>query len=303
MKALAPAVGVPFAWSTTRVGDYAQLFRLRVAGMVLFTVFLGGWLAAVGPLPVNLLAHALVGTALVTAAASALNQWQESDSDARMARTANRPLPTGRLTSNEVLVLGIALAVTGLIYQWLTLPPVAVAVTAFTLISYVALYTPAKKRTTLNTLIGAVPGAMPPVIGWTAVRGQLDLEAVILFLILFIWQVPHFLAIAWMYRDQYAAAGYKMLTIDDESGASTARQMLLYFAALVPVTLMAATVFGAGRGYAIGAIVLAIYWLRSMIVFRRQPDVTTARHVLRASIVYLPALLALLVMTKQSMNF
>jgi protoheme IX farnesyltransferase len=155
----------------------------------------------------------------------------------------------------------------------------------------------------LNTLIGAVPGAMPPVIGWTAVRGQLDIEAVFLFLILFIWQVPHFLAIAWMYREQYAAAGYKMLTIDDETGVSTGRQMLLYFAALVPVTLMAANVFGAGRGYAIGAIVLAIYWLRSMILFRRQPDESNARHVLRASIVYLPALLALLVMTKQSMNF
>src|SRR5262245_11213891 len=222
-------VAMPLAVASPRVADYVQLIRPRVASMVVLTVFLGGWLASIDQVLTPTLLHALISTMLVTASASILNQWIERDTDARMPRTADRPLPAGRMVPAEVLTIGVGLGVIGLLYQWLTLPPVTFIVTAFTLFSYIALYTPAKKATTLNTLIGAVPGAMPPVIGWTAVRGQFDLGAATLFLILFIWQVPHFLAIAWMYRDQYAAAGYRMLTADDETGAMTSRQMVIYW--------------------------------------------------------------------------
>ena len=300
MKVAAPAMfESSLVFSPARLADYVQLCRPRIAAMVLITVFLGGYLAAVDKVPTRLLLDAMVGTALVTAAASALNQWLERVSDARMARTAGRPLPSGRLMPAEVLAVGCVLAIGGLTYQWLTLPPIVMATTAFTLGSYLGVYTPAKQRTSLNTLIGAVPGAMPPVIGWTAVRGQIDAGAATLFLILFVWQVPHFLAIAWMYRDEYASAGHKMLTTEDKTGATTARQMLIYLAALVPVSLLAASVFSVGIAYTIGALALAAYWLRPVLAFRAKPDVANARAVLRASIVYLPVLLILLAVSKQ----
>jgi heme o synthase len=172
--------------------------------------------------------------------------------------------------------------------------PLAVLITGFTLVSYVLIYTPLKRHSTLNTLIGAVPGALPPVIGWTAVTGTLDREAVALFLILFLWQVPHFLAIAWMYREDYGRAGLQMLPVVDPDGAMTARQMASYCLTLLPVSLMPALFQQAGWFYALGALVLGLFFTHAALAFWRERSRTTARRVLHASLVYLPALLALL---------
>jgi protoheme IX farnesyltransferase len=295
-------VAVPISRAQSRVAEYVQLARPRVAVMVLVTVLLGGWLAAVGSAPTERLLNAVLSTALVTVSASALNQYLERDSDARMRRTMNRPLPAGRLAPAEVLAFGALIGGIGIAYQILTLPPAAVAATVFTLVSYVAVYTPSKTRTNLNTLIGAVPGAMPPVIGWTAVRGQIDAGALALFLVLFFWQVPHFLAIAWMYRDEYRRAGHKMLPVDDATGAITSRQMLIYLTALLPASLLAGQAIGGGWIVVVSAFALAAYYLMPVLAFCRQPGYAPAKAILRASIVYLPALLGMFLAAKQLPN-
>jgi heme o synthase len=293
--ALEPAVAVPLA----RTADYLALVRPRMAVMILLTVLIGGLLAGDSLIPSAALLHAVCATGLVTAAASVLNQWLERDADARMNRTENRPLPAGRLSSLEVVTLGVVLLVCGLAYMLLAVPhALAAAVTAFTFASYVGIYTPAKRLTTLNTLIGAVPGALPPVIGWTAVTGRLDVGALALFLIVFVWQVPHFLAIAWMYRDDYARAGLKMLTVGDRKAERTAQQMLLYGLALVPVSLAPANLGVAGPAYALGASVLGAYFLWPIARFQGDRSVPAARRVLKASLVYLPGVLGLLLLSK-----
>jgi protoheme IX farnesyltransferase len=267
--------------------------------MVLVTVLLGGLLAGESLVPSATLLHAVFATGLVTAAASILNQWLERDSDAQMQRTANRPLPAGRLGGREVFLLGITAAVGGMAYMLLAVPHwLAAGVTAFTFASYLGLYTPLKRITTLNTLVGAVPGALPPVIGWVAVRGRLDSGALLLFLILFVWQVPHFLAIAWMYRDDYARAGLKMLSVGDRKAARTAHQMLLYGLALVPVSLAPAQIGMGGPVYAIGAAVLGCYFLWPIARFQGDRSTPAARRVLRASLVYLPGVYGLLLIAK-----
>lgn len=276
--------------------DFVELTKPRIAVMVLFTVAVGALLAHRGaPEPVQLL-HTLLGTALVACGASALNQFLERRSDAHMRRTENRPLPAGRLSPLEVFVFGLALGAAGLIYLALSLRhPLAAGVAGVTFLSYVFVYTPLKRRTTLNTLVGAVPGALPPVIGWTAATGRLDAAAIGLFLIVFLWQVPHFLAIAWIYRDDYNRAGLKMLPGADATGGLTARQMVLYCAALIPVSLVPVWCGQAGWIYAAGAALLGAGFLWTACGFLRDRSLAQARRVLRASLVYLPALLALLV--------
>jgi protoheme IX farnesyltransferase len=279
--------------------DFLELTKPRIGVMVLFTVAAGALLAARMPFDVMQLVHALIGTALVAAGASALNQWLERGSDALMRRTENRPLPAGRLSSAEVLVFGSALSAGGLAYMAVLMAqPLAAAVTAVTLLSYVFVYTPLKRKTTLNTLVGAVPGALPPVIGWTALTGTLDSLAVVLFLIVFLWQVPHFLAIAWMYREDYARAGLKMLPAIDTDGAATARQMLLYSLALIPVSLLPVWLHDAGAMYGFGALGLGVFFLRAAWGFALVPSQAKARKVLHASLVYLPSVLALLLVER-----
>jgi protoheme IX farnesyltransferase len=275
--------------------DFVELTKPRIGVMVLFTVAAGALLAQRAPLDLVQLMHALIGTALVAAGASALNQWLERGSDALMRRTENRPLPAGRLSPAEALVFGCVLSGAGLLYMAVLMAhPLAAAVTAVTLLSYVFIYTPLKRKTTLNTLIGAVPGALPPVIGWTALTGTLDAPAVVLFLIVFIWQVPHFLAIAWMYREDYARAGLKMLPGIDSEGSATSRQMLLYSFALIPVSLLPVWLHQAGAMYGFGALGLGIFFLRACWGFALEPSQAKARKVLYASLVYLPSVLALL---------
>jgi protoheme IX farnesyltransferase len=278
-----------------RFADYLDLIRLRVSVLVLFTVATGAFLAAGSSLDPMLLIHVVLGTGLVAAGASALNQLLERHTDALMTRTENRPLPAGRLSATEVLIVGIVLAASGLIYLGVALrQPVCVGVAAFTFLSYVFVYTPLKRKTPLNTLVGAVPGALPPVIGWTAVRGSIDREALVLFLIVFLWQVPHFLAIAWIYRDQYARAGLCMLPVVDTDGTQTARQMVRYALVLIPVSLMPTALGGAGWLYGIAAVLLGVGFLHSCLAFGRAASVTQARRVLRASLLYLPVLLIML---------
>jgi protoheme IX farnesyltransferase len=295
MKALSPALAMPASASRSRMADYAELAKLKVGVLVLFTVAAGAWLAARGMPQPALLFHVLLGTGFVVAGASALNQLLERRTDALMARTADRPLPAGRLQPLEVAVFGLVLGMGGVVYLALAAPqPTAAIVAALAFVSYVFVYTPLKRVTTLNTLVGAAPGALPPVIGWTAVTGTVDLPAGVLFLTVYLWQVPHFLAIAWIYRDDYARAKLLMLPVIDVRGAMTARQMVAYCIALIPVTLLPALWGLAGPVYVLGALVLGLGFLRYALGFRSAADDDHARRVLRASLVYLPALLVLL---------
>jgi protoheme IX farnesyltransferase len=283
--------------SLSRLTDYIALTKPRIAMLVLFTVAAGAIFASGRATDLLVVIHAVVGTALVAGGASALNQLIEKDNDARMQRTANRPLPAGRMQPLEVLLFGSALAIGGLIYLVLTLnKPYAALVAAITLLCYVAVYTPLKARTPLNTLIGAVPGALPPVIGWSAVRGTVDQEAVALFLILFLWQVPHFLAIAWIYRDEYARAGLCMLPCVDPQGRETSRHMITWCLVLIPASLLPVLLGAAGVVYFIGAVVAGFGFLVPAIAFWRTRTLSGARRVLRASLLYLPGLFALLLL-------
>ena len=280
-----------------RAADYLALTKPRVAVLVLFTVAAGALLA--GGLHVDglVLFHVLFGTTLVAAGASTLNQWIERLSDAHMRRTENRPLPAGRLQPAEVLAFGALLAAGGVAYLALTLSHWAAAATAAaTFALYVGVYTPLKSRTTLNTLVGAVPGALPPLIGWAAVRGGLTWDALPLFLIVFLWQVPHFLAIAWIYRDEYARAGLRMQPVYDPTGRGAGRRMVSYCLVLLPASLAPLWLGTAGPLYAVGAALLGVGFLAASAGFLRAPSTRAARRVLRASLLYLPGVFALLLL-------
>ena len=293
MKTETCVLPAPRQW----VADLSAIVKPRISVLVLFTVAIGALLAERGTPDLTQLAHTLIGVALVAASSSALNQLIERHSDALMRRTETRPLPSGRMSPAEVLFLGLALAVLGLGYMACTLrQPLAVWLTALTLVSYVLLYTPLKRHTTLNTLIGAVPGAMPPLIGWTSVTGRLDREAIALFLILFVWQVPHFLAFAWIYRADYGRAGLRMLPVVDRDGGRTARQMFAYAVTLGLVSLWPMMLGQAGVFYGIGAALLGCYFVKSTWSFGREKSDASARRVLHASLIYLPAIYALLLM-------
>jgi protoheme IX farnesyltransferase len=282
------------------VADYVALTKPRVAVLVLFTVAAGVVLAAGGSPDPLVLLHTVLGTALVAAGASALNQLLEKNSDALMRRTENRPLPAGRLTPLEVWLFGAGLGVVGVAYLVATLrQPCAPLVAAFTFFAYVGLYTPLKSRTVLNTLVGAVPGALPPVIGWTAVRGTFGPEAWALFAILFLWQVPHFLAIAWIYRADYARAGLRMLPVLDPTGTLTGRNMVIYCLALILASIAPVLQGMAGPVYLAGAGTLGVAFLACAVGFARSPSDgrdAWARRVLRMSLLYLPGLLLLLLL-------
>lgn len=279
-----------------RFADYVELTRPKIGAMALFTVAVGYALAAGRDFRMLTLLHTMLGTALVAAGASALNQWLERKSDARMRRTANRPLPSGRLHAVEALAAGALLGVVGVAYLAYTLPdPAAAFVAALTLLTYVFVYTPLKPVTTWNTVVGAFPGALPPVIGWCAARGALSWEAAPLFLILFVWQLPHFFAIAWLYRDDYAAGGLRMIPIDDPDGKFTGRAMIGTCLLLLPVTMVPALVGQAGPRFLTGAIFLSVLFLNCAIEFRKAPTRMNAKYVLRSSLVYLGGLMLLLI--------
>lgn len=287
----------PVVLTRSRLLDYVILTKPRIAALVLFTVAAGVLLAAGGSVSLALLVHTVLGTALVASGASALNQLLERHRDAHMHRTENRPLPAGRLTPMEVLIFGLVLGIGGTLYLALALPhPCAAILAALSFLCYVGIYTPLKPYTSLNTLIGAVPGALPPVIGWAAVSGEISPGAVILFSILFLWQVPHFLAIAWIYRTEYARAGMCMLPVLDPQGRLTGLQMIAFCLALIPASLGPAGLGSAGLLYLVGAVLLSLYYLAGAVSFWRGRGLRQARQMLRISLFYLPALLLLLLL-------
>ena len=247
-----------------------------------------------GPVAGVSLLWALLGTGLVAAGASVLNQVIERRSDALMHRTRTRPIPAGRVTPAEATLLGGVLSLLGLGMLVLRSGPLAAAVATGTLLSYLALYTPLKRLTPLSTLVGAVPGALPPVIGWAAARGSLDGGALVLFAIVFFWQIPHFLAIAWLYRDDYARGGFPMLPVLDREGVFTARQTVIHSLALLLVSLSAAAAGLGGPGYLAGAFLLGVALTLFALRLCSARDVAAARGLFLASVLYLPALCSLL---------
>lgn len=277
-----------------RVGDYLELGKARLSSLVLLTTLSGYFLAWLGPIDWLHLAATLLGTGLAALGANAFNQLIEVERDRRMQRTRNRPLPAGRLTRQQALVFATACGVIGPGLLALLTSPLAGILAAACLILYVAVYTPLKVRSTLNTLVGAVCGALPPMVGWAAAAGTLDAGAWVLGAILFIWQIPHFLALAWLYREDYERGGFRMLPSVDPSGSLTFRAIVLYSFALVPAGLMLTAVGAAGTVFAVGSLVLglAASWLGIRLYRARTAE--AARGVFLASIIYLPLLLALM---------
>jgi protoheme IX farnesyltransferase len=268
-----------------------ELTRARLNLMVVLTTAIGFVMAVAGPFPLLLFVHTVIGTALVAAGSSALNQVMERRVDAAMHRTANRPIPSGRLSVDAALAIGVGISVLGLAELALAVNLLTALLGAVTLAGYLFLYTPLKRVTSLATVVGAVPGAIPPVMGWTAVRDGVGLEAWALFGILFLWQLPHFLAIAWMYREDYQRGGLPMLTVLDPDGRLTARQMILYCSALLPVSLLPTALGMNGLLYFASAVVLGLGYLAFCFVFARQVSRQTALRLMLASVLYLPALL------------
>ncbi|MBI3860825.1 MAG: protoheme IX farnesyltransferase [Planctomycetia bacterium] len=278
-----------------RAADYLQIAKPRIALLVLLTVAAGFALAPVDAWHPSVLLHALGGIALVATASSAFNQLLERDSDRLMRRTQNRPLPAGRLTSAEVLLYGLTAGALGVAWLGAFVNLATALLAALTLVMYVGLYTPLKRRTSFGTAVGALPGAMPPVLGWVAAGAPLDLAAFSLFAILFLWQFPHFLAIAWIYRDEYSRAGLKMLPAGGAARYLTGILAVGYALALIPLSLIPASAGLAGNQYLVVAFVLSMAYLGASLRFALHESYRTARALLWTSLVYLPVLLATLV--------
>jgi protoheme IX farnesyltransferase len=276
--------------SVSRLADYISLTKPRLNLLVLITTLGGLYLAAPAGVPTPVLVHALLGSALVAGGAAALNQVWERNTDQLMRRTRNRPLPGGRIGAVEGAVFGSLLTTIGIVELASQVNALSAAVAAATMVSYVLAYTPLKRRTSLSTLVGAIPGALPPVIGWAAATGEITLPAVVLFGIVFFWQMPHFLAIAWLHRDDYARAGFPLLPVLEPDGRRTGQQALLYAAALWPVSLMPMLVGLAGVKYSVvaTALGLGLIWLSAQ--FARERSQATARRLFLYSIIYLPLL-------------
>ena len=276
----------------------SELVKARLTFLVLLTTAVGFYLGERGPIDFILMIHALAGTALLASGASALNQLLEREHDARMHRTQDRPLPSGRLQPNTVLIFGGIVSAVGMVYLATAVNLITAILGAITLGSYVFVYTPLKRRTSLNTAIGAIPGALPPLMGWTAATGQLNAEGWVLFAILFFWQLPHFLAIAWIYRDEYEKAGFVMLPVVDRQGIRTARQSVSHTLGLLPLSLCPFMFGIEGPIYFVGTLILGLGFLFCALMFARELTVRRARQLFYASIIYLPLLLGLMVLDK-----
>jgi protoheme IX farnesyltransferase len=284
--------------------DYAELTKARITTLIVLTAwcgyFFGAHRAGVSSWSVGLF-HALLGIAMVSSGTAALNEVLEANVDARMRRTAMRPLPSGRMSRAHAITVGLALTLGGSVYLALCANPLTGLLVFLTALVYLAAYTPLKKVSPVCTFVGAFPGAMPVALGWTAVRGRIELETVILFAIMFVWQFPHFLSIAWLYREDYADGQIRMLPVVDSNGKSTVWRILAYSAALIPVSVLPVAVGMAGRVYFVGAILMGAMLFRySMGMALPQLPATAAaskphaRRLLQATIFYLPALFALM---------
>jgi protoheme IX farnesyltransferase len=287
---------------TGYIGDYLELTKPRITVFILMSTAIGflcgTHLASANANIWLTLFHTLLGTALIASGTAALNQWYEREADAKMNRTKLRPIPSGRVTSARAFWFATLLSIAGFIDLWLGANRLTALLGAFTLASYLFVYTPLKRRSPHSTTIGAIPGAMPPLIGFAAAAGTLTAEAWVLYAILFLWQFPHFYAIAWMYREDYARAGIRMLPVVEPDGASTARRMVLFSLVLLPVSLLPKFTAMAGNVYLFGAAALgAVFVFAAMRALFNRSDLR-ARQVLLASIVYLPALYGLLALDR-----
>jgi protoheme IX farnesyltransferase len=279
--------------------DYIALTKPRITWLILMSTGVGyffglgdrwrGWSDFV------ILLNAIVGTALIASGTAALNQWFEREADRKMRRTENRPLPAGRITPNRALWFGVTLSAAGFAELVFAVNLLSGLLGLFTLVSYLFLYTPMKQRTSLSTVVGALPGAMPPMIGYAAASGRLSTEAWALFAILFLWQFPHFLAIAWLYRDDYARAGIRMLPVVEPDGSSTSRQIVIYASTLIPVSLFPTLIGMTGHIYFVGALILGGWFLYSGLRVAFDRTLTRARKVMLVSVIYLPVVYALMI--------
>lgn len=282
----------------SRVGDYIELTKPRIVLLELVTVIVAAHLASPRGIDAAILLHTVLGTLLVAASAGAFNQWLEAGTDARMDRTAGRPLPAGRLTSGQVLVFGMVTLVAGAIQLLLFVNPLTAAAAIATWLVYVAIYTPLKTRTPLNTAVGAVSGSLPILIGWTATGAPLDMRAWALVATMFLWQFPHFMAIAWLYRADYARGSQRMLTVVDPTGWRAAGQGVVAALALIPVSLVPALAPEAGSPliYCVWTLALGIGQAAAAALFLARRDDWSARWLLRASLIYLSCWMGLLIM-------
>jgi protoheme IX farnesyltransferase len=275
-----------------------DLIKARLTFLVLLTTLVGFYLGSPSPTSFLLMFHTVLGTALVAAGAAALNQLMERKLDARMKRTASRPIPAGHLKPETVAVFGSFISIAGLVYLALFVNLLTAALGALTIGSYLFLYTPLKQLTTLNTAIGAIPGALPPLMGWTAATGEVSIGGWSLFAILFWWQLPHFLAIAWLYREDYAKAGFMMLPVVDTDGQRTGRQAVAHTIGLIPVSFTPFIFKLVGPVYFFGALILGIIFLACAVDFSRKLNAASARRLFLVSIIYLPLLMLLIVLGK-----
>ena len=286
---------------TTRRGfasDYAELIKARLTLLVLMTTAVGYYLAAPSPVRFIGFLHVMIGTAAAAAGAAALNQWWERRVDALMERTKERPLPGGRMNPTEALIAGVVGSLFGVIYLFITCNALSAVLSALTIAIYIFAYTPLKRISTFNTLVGAVPGALPPLIGWAAARGSIDAGGWSLFAIMMLWQLPHFFAIAWMCRDDYSRAGFQMISNDDESGGRSASQSVLFAMLLLAVGGLPAFVGVVSAIYVPLELLLGGFYVGMGLSFLKHRNATAARRLFFASIIYLPLLLIAMVATK-----
>ena len=279
-----------------RVGAFVELTKPRIAFMLLLTSAAGFYLGTPGAFNFVLFVNAMIGIGLLAFGVATLNQYVERATDALMDRTKNRPLPSSRLTPIEALVFGLVQCAVAEIYLFFLVNPLTAGLGLVVIVGYVLMYTPLKTKTSASTAIGAIPGAMPPLMGWTASANEVTLGGWALFIMLFLWQFPHFLAIAWMYREQYAKAGILMLPVVDPSGRITARQIVLFAIMLVPASLAPFFLGFAGMVYLIGATLLGIWFLVESVRTARAKTVEKARRLLMVSVLYLPLIFGLLVL-------
>jgi len=281
-----------------RVAAYLELTKPRITVLIMLTSAAGFALGSRGAINYALLAHALIGVGLLSSGIATLNQFIERDLDGLMRRTADRPLPSGRLSALEALWFGVLLTAGAEVYLAVLVNPLSSVLGLTVIAGYLFLYTPLKTKTSLSTAVGAFPGAMPPLIGWAAARGEIDIAAWVLFAILFLWQFPHFLAIAWMYREDYGRAGIRMLPVVEPDGRVTGQQIILYAVMLVPVSLLPTVLGISGRIYLVAALVLGILFLASSIRAALSKSNQHARQLLLASVLYLPLLFGVMVLNR-----
>jgi protoheme IX farnesyltransferase len=282
-----------------KLGAYFELTKPRIALLLVLTSAAGFYLGTKGTFDVSLFINSMIGITLLAFGVATLNQWMERNIDPLMKRTAGRPLPSARISPTEALVFGSVQCVAAEIYLLVLANPLTAVLGLIVIVGYVLVYTPLKTRTTACTAIGAIPGALPPLMGWTAAANEISLAAWALFVMQFLWQFPHFMAIAWMYRDQYKAAGIKMLPAVEPDGRLTFRQVVLFTVMLLPISLAPFFFFNAGFIFLVGAILLGIWFLWAAIRAARSKSNAAAKSLLLVSVFYLPILFLLMVIDKR----